>query len=153
MSNTNKAYDLRGIIGAAIFIVVGVLAIYYSGEFSPLGSVFPRTIAAAMILLSVVYIVTSLLWREAPETPAPSSNVRRILLAIVMLAWALLLEPLGFLSTSVLCYAAVLVIANYDRWTPRSALMYTAVGICILGGLYGTFRFALQVPFPAGILL
>ena len=153
MSNTNKAYDLRGIIGAAIFIVVGVLAIYYSGEFSPLGSVFPRTIAAAMILLSVVYIVTALLWREAPKTPPPSSNVRRILLAIVMLAWALLLEPLGFLSTSVLCYAAVLVIANYDRWTPRSLLIYTAVGMGILGGLYGTFRFALQVPFPTGILL
>lgn len=153
MSTTNNAYDLRGIIGAALFIVVGALAIYYSGEFSPLGSVFPRTIAAAMILLSVMYIVTALLWRKAPETPAPSSNIRRILLAIAMLAWALLLEPLGFLSTSVLCYAAILVVANYDRWTPRSALTYTAVGICILGGLYGIFRFVLQVPFPSGILL
>jgi len=153
MSNTGKPFDLRGIIGAAIFIVAGALAIYYSGEFSPLGSVFPRTIAAAMILLSAVYIISALLWRKAPETPAPSSNIRRILLAITLLAWATLLDPLGFLSTSILCYAAVLLIANYDHWTPRSAVLYTAVGICILGGLYGTFRFALQVPFPVGILL
>jgi len=153
MSNTGKPFDLHGIIGAAIFIIIGILSIYYSGEFSPLGSVFPRTIAAAMILLSVVYIVSALLWRKAPAAPAPSSNIRRMLLAVTLLAWAMLLDPLGFLSTSILCYAAVLLIANYDRWTPRSSVLYTAVGICILGGLYGTFRFALQVPFPAGILL
>jgi putative tricarboxylic transport membrane protein len=145
--------DIRGIIGAVIFIIAGVLGIYYSGDFSPLGAVFPRTIAAAMIVLSAVYIVVALLKREVPEAQPAGSAARRVLLAITMLAWALLLDPLGFLSTSIICYAAILVIANYDRWTPRRALLYTAVGMFVLGGLYGTFRFALQVPFPAGILL
>jgi len=145
--------DIRGIIGAVVFIIVGALAIYYSDDFSPLGAVFPRTIAAAMIVLSAVYIVVALLKREVPEAQPAGSAARRVLLAITMLAWALLLDPLGFLSTSIVCYAAILVIANYDRWTPRRALAYTAVGIAVLGSLYGTFRFALQVPFPTGILL
>lgn len=145
--------DIRGIIGAVVFIVVGALAIYYSGDFSPLGSVFPRTIAAAMIVLSAVYIVVALLKREVPEKQQPGSAVRRVLLAGSMLAWAFLIEPLGFLSTSILCYAALLVIANYDRWTPVRALIYAAVGFVVLGALYGTFRFALQVPFPSGLLL
>ena len=148
-----RKFDIRGTIGAVVFIVIGALAIYYSGEFSRLGSVFPRTIAAAMIVLSAVYILVALLQREEPEAPQPGSAIRRILLAVTLLAWAFLLEPLGFLSTSIICYAVVLVIANYDRWTPRRALIYTAVGIAVLGCLYGTFRFALQVPFPAGILL
>lgn len=145
--------DIRGIIGAVVFVIAGVLAIYYSSDFSPLGSVFPRTIAAAMIVLSVVYIIVALLGGGAPEPSQAGSAPRRILLALALLAWALLLEPLGFLSTSIICYAAVLVIANYDRWTPRRALVYTAVGVVVLGGLYGTFRFVLQVPFPSGILL
>ena len=145
--------DARGVIGAAVFIVVGALAIYYSGEFSPLGSVFPRTIAAAMIVFAAVYIVTALLRKHAMEPQPRGSVARRSLLAVTMLAWVLLIEPLGFLSTSIICYAAVLVIANYDRWTARSTVAYAAVGAAVLGGLYGTFRFALQVPFPSGLLL
>lgn len=145
--------DIPSIIGAAIFIVIGALALYYSSEFSPLGAVFPRTIAVTMMVLATVYIVVAVLRPRAAEAQPAGSTPRRLLLAITMLAWALLLEPLGFLGTSIICYAAILVIANYDRWTPRSALIYTAVGAAVLGGLYGTFRFALQVPFPAGILL
>lgn len=145
--------DIPSIIGAAIFIVIGALALYYSSEFSPLGAVFPRTIAVTMMVLAAVYIVVAVLRPRAAEAQPAGSTPRRLLLAITMLAWALLLEPLGFLGTSIICYAAILVIANYDRWTPRSALIYTAVGTAVLGGLYGTFRFALQVPFPAGILL
>lgn len=150
---TRASVDVRGVIGAVVFIVAGALAIYYSGEFSPLGSVFPRTIAAAMIALSAVYILVAVLRRRAQEAPPQGSATRRLLLAATLLAWSFLLEPLGFLSTSIVCYAAVLVIANYDRWTPRRALAYAAVGISVIGALYGTFRFGLQVPFPAGILL
>lgn len=145
--------DRLGIAGAVMFIVFGALAIYYSQEFSPLGAVFPRTIAVAMIVLCVMYIVVALIQRKPSATPEPASTPRRVLLAITMLAWAFLLEPLGFLSTSTICYAAILAIANYDRWTPRSAVIYTAIGIIVIGALYSTFRFVLKVPFPTGILL
>lgn len=145
--------DVRGIAGSAVFIVVGVLAIWHSSEFSPLGSVFPRTIAAAMIVLAAVYIAMALLRPQAPEAMAAGSNWRRGALIVVLLAWAFLLETIGFLSTSVLAYAAILVIANYDRWTPRLALAYTAVGAVVLGGLYTVFHYLLQVPLPRGMLL
>lgn len=145
--------DMRGIAGAIAFIISGILAIYYSQEFSPLGAVFPRTISTAMIVLCLVYIIASMIQRKPQAAPQPGSAPRRMLLALTMLAWALLLEPLGFLSTSIICYAAILGIANYDRWTPRSAVIYTAIGTAVIGALYGTFRFALQVPFPSGILL
>ena len=145
--------DLPSILAAAVFAAIGALAIFYASEFTPLGSVFPRTIAAAMIVLCMVYIAVALVRPRSPEAQPAGSTPRRLLLAITMLAWALLLEPLGFLSTSIICYAAILVTANYDRWTPRRALLYTAVGIAVMGVLYGTFRYALQVPFPTGILL
>lgn len=145
--------DVRGIAGSAVFIVVGVLAIWHSSEFSPLGSVFPRTIAATMIVLAAVYIAMALLRPQAPEAMAAGSNWRRSALIVVLLAWAFLLETIGFLSTSVLAYAAILVIANYDRWTPRLALAYTAVGAAVLGGLYAVFHYLLQVPLPRGMLL
>ena len=145
--------DKRSIAGAAAFIVAGLLAIYYSSDFSPLGMVFPRTIAVMMIVLSAVYIVMALRRPSAGPAPEPGSLPRRMLLAGTMLAWALLLQPVGFLVTSVVCYAVILVITNYDRWTPRRAVLYAASGIAVVGGLYGIFAYVLQVPFPQGVLL
>lgn len=145
--------DVPGMIGAAFFIATGALALYYSRDFSPLGSVFPRTIAVAMIVLSVVYIAIALLRPKAPA-PQPAGSVwRRVALVAVMLLWATYFDRIGFLSTSIAAFAALLVIANYDRWTPRTAVVYAGAGALVIGGLYAIFRFGLKVPLPEGILI
>jgi len=145
--------DVRSIAAALGIIVVGALALYYSAYFSALGSVFPRVIAVLMIVLSLVYVGIAMLGSGVePQVPDRGSTPRRALLAAVMFSWALLLEPLGFLAASILCYAVILFIANYDRWTPRMAVIYTATGIAVVGGLYGLFAYALHVPFPKGVL-
>ena len=145
--------DVRGIAGCVFAIVCSALAWYYAKDFSAMGAVFPRTVAAAMMLFAAVYIAVSLLRPSARAAPQPGSVWRRAALVAVMAAWSILLEKVGFLSTSVACYAAILVIANYDRWTPRMAVTYAAVGGAVLGGLYAIFRFVLLVPLPEGILL
>jgi hypothetical protein len=145
--------DIPGIAGSAVFIIVGSLAIWGSREFSALGSVFPRTIAAAMIVCAAVYIAMALLRPQAPAATPAGSRWRRGALIAVLLAWSFLFERVGFLATSVFAYAAILVIANYDRWTPRLAITYTVAGALVLGVLYGIFHFVLQVPLPQGLLL
>lgn len=151
--NDGVKRDVRSIAGATVFIVVGAFALYYSAYFSPLGSVFPRVVAVFMIVLSLVYVGVAMMRPgSAPQNPERGSTPRRALVAAVLFAWALLLEPLGFLVTSMLCYAAILLIANYDRWTPRRAVAYTATGLVVVGGLYALFAHVLQVPFPQGVL-
>ena len=152
MSDTPQR-DIPGIAGSAVFIVVGILAIWHSSEFSPLGSVFPRTMAAVMIVCAAVYIAMALLRPQAPAAAPAGSALRRSALIAVLLAWSFLFEHIGFLVTSVIAYATILVIANYDRWTPRMAVAYSAVGALVLGGLYAIFHFLLQVPLPQGLLL
>lgn len=151
--NPSPGRDIPGIAGSVFFMLLGGAAIWGAREFSPLGSVFPRTMAAAMILFSAVYIAMALL---RPRTHAPAtagSNWRRGALIAALLGWSFFFERLGFLATSVIAYAAILVIANYDRWTPRLAMIYTAVGALVLGGLYAIFSYVLQVPLPQGLLL
>lgn len=151
MSETPRR-DIPGIIGSVVFIIIGMLAIWGSREFSPLGAVFPRTMAVVMIACAAVYIAMALLRPQAPATTPAGSNWRRGALMAVLLAWSFLFEKFGFLATSIVAYAAILVIANYDRWTPRLAIVYTAVGAVMLGGLYAIFHYALQVPLPEGML-
>lgn len=153
MSEPRPQRDLAAMAGAAFFIVMGSLALWHSSEFSALGSVFPRTVAATMILLSIAYIAVAWLRPKGVQAQPAGSVWRRTALMGVYVAWAMLLEPLGFLATSIAAFVAILVISNYDRWTPRMAVTYGLVGAVVLGGLYGIFRFVLQVPLPPGILL
>lgn len=150
--NRHQRSDIAGIAGSALFIVVGILAIWGARDFTPLGSVFPTTIATAMIVFSAAYIAVSLLQSAGPAKNPAGSTWRRSALAVVLIAWAFLLEHVGFLVTSAAAYAALLVIANYDRWTPRVAVTYAAVGCVLLGGLFAIFFFMLGVPLPVGLL-
>ena len=148
------ARDVASLLSAGGFIVVGVLALYYTRDMTPLGSVFPRTIASAMIIFSVIYIV----WRffkphVGVEPPAPGSIPRRLLLVAVMVAWALLLNRIGFLVTSVVAALALLLVANWDRWTPRRAIVYALSTLALVVGLYAVFAFGLKVPLPTGALM
>lgn len=153
MSEPRPRRDFPGMAGAAFFIVMGALALWHSSDFTPLGSVFPRTVATMMIVLSVAYIAVSWLRPKGVQPQPAGSTWRRTALMVTFVAWSLLLEPLGFLTTSVIAFVAILVISNYDRWTPRMAVTYGLVGALVLGGLYGIFRFVLQVPLPTGVLL
>jgi hypothetical protein len=145
--------DVPGLVGCALAVVLGVAAIAHSGDFSALGSVFPRTIAGLMIVLAVLYAV--LAWRRPrPRARAePASTPRRAATAGVLLAWAFLLEPLGFLFTSAIACLALLLIAQYDRWTPRTAVFYGGATLLVLAALYTLFKVVLKVPLPVGVFL
>lgn len=145
--------DTPGIVGSAILVAIGAAAFYFAKDFSALGSVFPRTIGAAMILFAGSYLVLALVRPGPPKPVEQGSALRRAALFGVMLAWSLLLERVGFLSTSIAAFTAILFIANYDRWTARRAVTYAVASALLLGGLYAVFRFVLQVPLPTGLLL
>lgn len=145
--------DLHGMMATVAFIAGGVAALYYSRDFTALGSVFPRTIGSAMVLFAIAYIVWAWLKPGPVAVLEKGSMPRRVLLAATMLAWSLLLNVLGFLSSSALAFAALLLISNYDRWTLRMAMVYLLVGAVVLGGIYATFRFGLKVPLPTGLLI
>ena len=151
--NENPRRDMPGIAGSAMFIIVGILAFWGARDFSPLGSVFPRTMAVAMIVFATAYIAMALLRPTAPAATPAGSPWRRGAVMVVLIAWSFLLGHVGFLTTSVIAYTALLIIANYDRWTPRMAVIYSVVGALVLGGLYWVFHEVLQVPLPAGMLL
>jgi hypothetical protein len=145
--------DLPGIAGSAILVAIAAAAFYFAKDFTALGSVFPRTVAVLMILFAGAYIVLALVRPGPPKPQERGSPFRRAGLFAVMLAWSLLLQSVGFLTTSIVAFTAILLITNYDRWTPRRAVGYAAAGALLLGGLYAVFRFGLQVPLPPGILL
>lgn len=139
-------------IASAGFILLGILTLSGTGDMSPLGSVFPRTIASAMIAFSAMQIVWAWLRPPTKEPVRAGSTRRRLLLVAIMLVWALALQTIGFFVTSVAASLLLLVVANYDRWTVARALGYVVGTLAVVGGLYALFAFGLEVPLPRGIL-
>ena len=133
------------------FVSLGVLALWGTGDISPLGSVFPRAIGSAMILFAVMDIVWS--WIERPREKRPEgSNLRRVELAAIMFLWALLLQAVGFWVTSLAASLLLMLVANHEPWTGRRALGYVVSTLAVVTGLYSVFAFGLEVPLPGGIL-
>ena len=145
--------DTRGIAVCGLIILGGLLVLYASRSYTMLGSVFPRTVAVLMIILSVLYMIQAVRHPKPVSVPTGGSTLRRVLLFATMLIWALLLEHVGFLSTSLVAYALILMIANFKPWSARSVIQYFGSGAAVVILLYLLFSQVLQVPLPVGILL
>lgn len=140
--------DIPGAIGSGLMVLLGAGAIYAARDYSDLGAVFPRTVGALLVALGIVYILLVVLGRTRRVAGSDGSALRRTLVAIVMLGWGFALGPLGFLPSGAAAMAALLLIAQHDRWTLRTALLYGLSTSVILGGMYFLFKQILQVPLP-----
>lgn len=148
MTEPTRGPDVAGAIGSAAMIGVGAAALAFSVDFSDLGAVFPRTIGALMVALGMLYIVLVVRGRTARASALAGSNARRAGVAAVMLAWAFMLEPLGFLASSAAAFVLLSGLAAHERWSARALLICGGAGVLVLGGLYALFKYALLVPLP-----
>lgn len=154
MTNETRAgRDWHGMAYAVAFVGVGVIALASSGDFSPLGAVFPRTIATALIVFSLGYIAQNL-FRPPGKLPRgdEGSWTRRALLVAVMLGWIATLPWLGFLVAGGLGFLGMILVGNYDAWSTRRVVIYAITSAGIIGGFYGLFAVALNVPLPEASL-
>ena len=150
---TDSQRDVGGMVVAALLIIVGGLALWDSLDYTDADSfVFPRTIAAAMIVFCVALIAWNLVRPATPETSAAGSTPRRVGLVAAMLGAALSMPYIGFLIAGLGAFAAIMWLAMYDPWTRGRLLLYPLVGAAIVFGFYVLFTKVLLVPLPVGRL-
>lgn len=145
-------YDVGGIVFGLLFIALGVWVITETSGMSQLGSVFPRSIAGAMIVFSTIMVITRLIRPRGHEHPAPGSRRRWIGFIAVMTAWVLLLGVVGFFVTSLIAFMALMLVAQHDPWTPRLAVVLAISGVVIVAAFQALFTEVLNVPLPTGLL-
>jgi len=151
-----RGNDLGGVVFAPAFVLLGVWVWMQTEAMTALGAVFPRAISTAMMVLSVILIVrAAVAWRRPPSSRVlpPVNPPRQIGLVVAMGAWAVLMQPLGFLLSSLLGFVAIMFAAQYEEWTARKALIYAAVTLAIVVGFQILFVHGLLVPLPKGILI
>ena len=155
-AQTTVQRDVGGMVTAAVFILVAVIALWDTTNMVDADSyVFPRAVAISMIAFCLMLIVWGLI-RPASgngEASAPgASTVRRVSLVLAMLVSTALMPWLGFLISGFAAFVLIMLIAMYDQWTPFRKLVYPLVCAAFVLGFYFLFAELLLVPLPVGSL-
>lgn len=143
-----RGEDLFGLI--MVVISVGIFWQAYSiAGFSALSSpgAFPMA-AAAMMVAGALTVAYSNLKNAAPRDDAPILPMTVALFTALVIGYAVLLSPLGFLPASFL-----FLLAGMRLLYPRAGWLRS--GIIALGALiliYVIFRLVFQVVLPEGIV-
>jgi putative tricarboxylic transport membrane protein len=167
ISNPRKNISRREIAIAVFLAAFGGTVIALSGKIEsgvhtdPLGpSVFPSVLGAGIVLCGLLLGVGALFrWQPkqsgllsggggAEEVEKGLFSPTRLLGAVAATAfYVAAFEPVGYLIATPLYVVAILLIHGGAPWR---TLIVTPVVITSV--LYLTFRFALRVPVPAGVL-
>lgn len=150
-----KTRDLPTMLIAGLFVALGLWIFAVARGMSMLGSVFPMTIAVALIGFSVLLLIQQMRRPAGPAGQGLSLDdgaKRRLALGAVMLGWVLLIPELGFLSTSLIAFMLIMVIANYDRVPARTWVIWAVSGVLICTGFWWLMANVLLLRMPAGLL-
>lgn len=154
-TKTKRISDLPGVITAVLFIAMASVALWDTTRMVDADSyVFPRAVAGAMIVFSILLIAWDLVRPDAkaPERDRGESTPRRIALVVAMLLSTLLMPVIGFVLSAIGAFAALVFASMYDQWTSRRIWLYPVSGLAIITGFYLLFAKVLQVPLPMGKL-
>lgn len=157
---------IGSIVFAGLILAVGLvyegMALYMPrGHLSyPGPGFFPLVIGVFLIATALGCILQEVLPRKTGERPASSSlssqdsaapgdrNVKKTFqLMALMLGYALVLKPLGFLISICAFLVVAIRIFGYRRWLPALAMAAVIVAVS-----YVSFVLWLKVPLPMGIL-
>ncbi len=141
------------------FVVAAAFAVLSFWKTDPEVYLFPRIIAALMLLLAMVQVVSFL--RLSRPGPAPDELTRQRIpwrqlvsgLAI-SITMVLLMEILGFYTSSFLAFLAIIVLYGKRQVTdPKSLAIKAGISVLFMVIIYTLFWQLLHVRTPTGWLL
>jgi putative tricarboxylic transport membrane protein len=136
---------LTGLALLVLAVAYGIAAGGYQAMIGdPLGpAVFPTALAVALGLLSLYLIVRP---DAEPDWPRRRALLKQVLTLVAFVAYAYLLEPLGFLVSTFVAVAVLGWLLGARLWQAGAA------GVAIAAVLFVLFDTVLGLPLPAGVL-
>lgn len=134
-------------VAAGLLLVFAVGIFAYTFTFpapvqpqDPGVTAFPRMVAVLIGVLSVVLLVSP---REGEALPRGRAAIRVVITALLLCVYAVILDSVGFVITTVLFLLAELLLIEVRR---PVLLVLVPLGVGV--GLFYLFRVFLEVPLP-----
>jgi len=114
---------------------------------------FPRYLSAGLFICSAVLIIQALVTKPKKEEKAPTispfdKGMQRLFVGIaIIILYAILWEPVGFLIVTPIAMSAIMLLLGYRRY-----LMMAIFSLGTTLVIFGAFSFFLNVNMPLGLL-
>lgn len=133
----------------SVAICTGSLRLHVGTFRAPGAGLFPLVTGVVLGVFSILILLEAR--RKAEEAIpfwVPGANIKAISLSfLVILIYALLLERLGFLASTLVFFLLISRFVSGHRWA--TALFFAGVASL---ATYSVFKFLLRSPLPSGIL-
>ena len=128
--------------------------LFESRKFSPFGALFPRVIIYILITLSAALFLSSFFKKKGGAQPERDTHniLPGIITFILIIAWAVLINYIGFFVTSVFFFTAITLFLDGGASTKTTRLKRLLITAGVVTAFYLFFAKVLIVPFPEGIL-
>ena len=156
-SSARPNRDTPAMLFGVLFIIIGVMAYVQTKDMSAMGSVFPGALSAALVLLSAILIAFQIgraparTKKDHGEEGKPST-VRRAIMVVSLLAWAVMLPSIGFFESSVLAFLVLIGLATFERITPKVMAFYAVFAVGMVGAFHLLMVHVLNLRMPDGLL-
>ncbi len=139
-----------GALGLALAVAVchGALGMPMGTIVDPGAGFLPFWVGVALGTMALVLTVSAALAPGAAPAPAPADGRRVVWVLLGLLLYALTLERLGFLLTTLALLAALVKVLGQRGWAAAALFSLLATA-----GSYALFALWLGVPLPRGSLL
>ncbi|GFE66776.1 tripartite tricarboxylate transporter TctB family protein [Litoreibacter roseus] len=136
--------------GALLAVCLGAYAIYETKDMSDLGAVFPTAAGTLCILGGVALTLLAFKNRSRPSdlTLERPDWPRMVALSVVLLAWAVLLKPLGFIISSLVGMTAVVWLTWRGAATVKAVVVHAVALAILMVGFYSLMVFVLRIAVP-----
>lgn len=147
-------------VTAVVLIAAGLFIWLEAQRYGALSKLFPQVVAVALVLLAVILLLHSFSRRghraaavqRAERARGERPDVRGVALSLLVItAWTVLLEPLGFWTASVVAFAALVAILRTPEETAAAVWKTVFAGVLLVTVFVLIFRITLRVPLPEGL--
>lgn len=146
MQPAQSERDWNGLMVALACIGLGGWVLYESYSYSKFAGIFPRTVAIALILGSLAWVIMVAVGIGRPSAYVHGSRWRPMALIGVGVGWGLLIPVLGFLPASVIGFVGAMLLGKFHAWSLRAWAAHLALAVVVTGLAYALFAMALNVP-------
>ncbi|MCL6612060.1 MAG: tripartite tricarboxylate transporter TctB family protein [Peptococcaceae bacterium] len=139
-------------ISSLTFLMIAAGAWYLAGDFTEMGSFFPRVIASMLAVFSLLQLAMSLMHKKK-ETPFAGIETGRVVSLLAGIAtYVALMIFVGYIISGILFLAFFTWYfgRDYDQRIP--AVRALLISAAVTAGFYIVFYHIFTVPLPEGIL-
>ncbi|QKY70411.1 tripartite tricarboxylate transporter TctB family protein [Lentibacillus sp. CBA3610] len=143
-------------VSSVILIIVACIAIWETRGLSEMSYVFPRTIGIILLILSIGYLIKSLIKPTDTKLLSGIDKRKVFVMSLGMIGYVVLISLFGFLIASLLFIGTLTWYLQRDNQEKSSKAkivhaVISSVSVSIV--FFVLFRYVFLVPLPAGILL